>query len=103
MSDKRPPPATPLEEALAAYLKDKGMRRRLDQASVLAEWPELVGPQIASVTTPIMVSQDGKLFVRVASSAWMQELQLMSPDILRKLGAHRKKIRRIVWQVGTDR
>ena len=103
MSDKRPPAATPLEEALAAYLKDKGMRRRLDQASVLAEWPALVGPQIASVTTPVMVSQDGKLFVRVTTSAWMQELQLMSPDILRRLGEHGKKIRRIVWQVGTER
>jgi predicted nucleic acid-binding Zn ribbon protein len=100
LSDKRPPPATPLDEVLGDYLKKSGMARRLDQASVIPEWPDLVGPQIAAVTTPLKVTQDGKLFVRVTSSAWVQELQLMSPEILRKLGAKAKKIRRIVWQVG---
>lgn len=99
MANKRPPPATPLDEVLRAYLDRTGMKRRLDQASVIPEWADLVGPQIASVTTPHMVTRDGKLFVRVASSAWMQELQLMSPTILEKLGTHGKKIRRIVWQV----
>ncbi len=99
MPDKKPPPATPMDEALKAYLRKAGIKRRVEQASVIPEWAELVGPQIAAVTTPHMVTQDGKLFVGVASAAWMQELQLMSPEILRKLGRRGKKVRRIVWRV----
>jgi predicted nucleic acid-binding Zn ribbon protein len=94
----RPPPATPLEEAIAAYIKRAGLKRRLDQASVIPEWAELVGPQIAAVTTPHLVTQDGALIVSVASAGWLQELQLMSPTILKRLGQHGKKIRRIVWR-----
>jgi predicted nucleic acid-binding Zn ribbon protein len=87
-----------LGDALKGYIRRAGLKRRLDQASVIPEWEELVGPQIASVTTPHFVSQDGVLVVSVTSSAWMQELQLMSPEILRKLGTRGKKIKRIVWR-----
>jgi len=93
----RKPPATPMGEALEAYLKRAGLKRRLDQASVIPEWAELVGPQIAAVTTPHLVTRDGRLIVSVTSAAWMQELQLMSPTILRRLGERGKKISRIVW------
>jgi predicted nucleic acid-binding Zn ribbon protein len=72
----------------------------MDQASVVEEWATLVGPKIASVTTPDAVAPDGALFVRVRSAAWMQELQLMSPAILKQLGEHGKKIKRIVWRLG---
>ena len=89
---------TPLDEALEAYIKRTGLKRRLDQASVVPDWAELVGPQIAAVTTPHFVTQDGVLLVSVESPAWMQELQLMSPTILRSLGQRGKKIRRIVWR-----
>ena len=95
---KKKDSATPLGEALDAYVKKSGMARRLDQASVIPEWPELVGPKIADVTTPHQVSSDGILFVTVKSPSWMQELQLLSPEILRKLGKRGKKIRRIVWR-----
>jgi predicted nucleic acid-binding Zn ribbon protein len=90
--------ATPLRDALGAYIKRSGFKRRLDQASVIPEWPELVGPKIAEVATPLSVGPDGTLFVSVASAAWMQELQLNSADILRRLGKRGKKIRRIVWR-----
>lgn len=94
----RPPPATPLEDAIAAYIRRAGLKRRLDQASVIPEWAELVGPQIAAVTTPHLVTRDGALIVSVVSAGWLQELQLMSPTILKRLGQHGKKIRRIVWR-----
>ena len=90
--------AEPLGDALSGYIKRAGLKRRLDQASVIPEWADLVGPQIAAVTTPHYVSQDGVLVVSVSSSAWMQELQLMSPEILKKLGKRGKKIKRIVWR-----
>ncbi|MGD2135356.1 MAG: DUF721 domain-containing protein [Gemmatimonadales bacterium] len=90
---------TPLGKAVETYLKRAGLKRRLDQASAIPEWEQLVGPQIAAVTQPRSVTKDGTLLVSVRSSAWMQELQLMSPEILRRLGAHGKKIRRVVWRV----
>ena len=91
-----------LNEALEAYLRRTGLKSRLDQASVIGEWAALVGPQIARAATPEGVAENGVLFVRVVSAAWMQELQLMSPDILRRLGAKGKKIRRIVWRLGSE-
>lgn len=92
--------AAPIGEALEAYLKRSGLKRRLDQASAVEDWADIVGPQIADATTPDGVSADGILFVRVRSAAWMQELQLMSPTILAKLGTRGKKIKRISWRVG---
>lgn len=89
-----------LDEALAAYLRRAGLKTRIDQASVVDDWAGLVGPQIARVTVPEGVTENGILFVRVATAPWMQELQLMSPEILRKLGERGKRIRRIVWRVG---
>ena len=88
---------TSLREALTKYVQRAGFKRRLDQASVIPEWAELVGPKIAEVTTPVVVRDNGVLVVAVKSSAWMQELQLNSPEILRKLGQRGKKIRRIAW------
>ncbi len=95
MSDKR---ATRVGEALSAYLARSGMQRRLAQASVVDEWETLVGPNIARIAKPQSVSADGTLFVSVKSASWMQELQLMSPTILRQLHQRGKRIKRLVWK-----
>jgi len=81
---------TPVGEALRAYLTKSGLGTRLAQAQV--------GPQIAGVTAPESVTPDGILFVRVATSAWMTELQLMTPQIMAALNvARRGRIRSIRW------
>ena len=85
-------------EAMKGYLSRSGLRERLEQTGVLEEWPRLVGTQIAKVTTPQSVTKDGTLFVGVASAAWMQELQLMTPTVLARLGERSKAIKRIVWR-----
>ncbi len=95
---KRP---TPLGDALAEWLRQSGMAERVGQASVLEEWPRLVGPQIARVTEPESVSADGVLRVRVATAAWAQELSLMTPRILARINAGRAgRIRGIRWLAG---
>ena len=78
-----------VSEALEGYLKRAGLARRVGQAQVIPDWPRLVGPQIAAVATPESVTPDGVLFVRVATSAWMNELQLMTPDIIARVNAGR--------------
>ena len=96
--DPRKTAATSIGAAIDAYVQRHGLKRRLDQASVIPEWPELVGQRIAAVTEPLVVLDGGILVVAVRSAAWMQELQLHSRDILRRLGERHKKIRRIVWR-----
>lgn len=92
---------TPLADALRSYLKQAGLVRRIGQAGVLEQWPELVGPQIAAVTTAESVSADGLLRVRVSTPAWATELQLMTPQILARLNTGRSgRITGIRWLAG---
>jgi len=90
---------TSVGEALDAYLARSGFGRRLQQAQIIPDWPQLVGPQIAAVTRPESVAPDGTLFVYVATSPWMTELQLMAPAIMARINAGRgaARIRAIRW------
>jgi len=69
-------------EALNGYLSRAGLAKRVAQAQVIPDWPGLVA-------MPESVTPDGVLFVRVTTSAWMNELQLMTPDIMGRLNAGR--------------
>jgi predicted nucleic acid-binding Zn ribbon protein len=88
-----------VRQALETFLAKSGLGRRIAQAQVIPDWPRLVGPQIAAVTSPESVSPDGTLFVRVATSAWMNELQLMAPEIMARVNAGRGpgRIKTIRW------
>lgn len=70
----------------------------MEAASILTEWPELVGPQISAVTRAQRLSDD-TLFVGVATSAWMMELNLMKAELLRRINAGKRdgRIRQIVF------
>ncbi len=86
-------------EALEGYLTRSGLGPRLAQARVVTEWAGLVGAQVAAVTTAESVSPDGTLFVRVATSAWRNELQLMMPELMARVNAGRGagRIKTIRW------
>ena len=92
----------PVSQVLAGYLKESGLAPRIEQAAVIPEWPSLVGSQVAAVTQPRSVTPDGTLFVWVTTNAWMTELSLMEPELLRALNAKadRPPVRRIRWQLG---
>ena len=83
------------------FLRDSKLQDRVDQASVVPEWELLVGKQIARVTKPISVTADGTLFIAVKTNAWMTELSLMEPQILRALNAKvgRQRVRKIRLQL----
>lgn len=100
MSDKRDS-ATSLGDALRSFLEQQGLAGRLAQASVLEEWPRLVGSTVARVTSPLSVAADGTLFVAVRTSAWMNELSLLEGEILDAIrrGIPGAGIRRIRWQL----
>jgi predicted nucleic acid-binding Zn ribbon protein len=91
----------PLAEALTSYFKQAGLTKRVQQAGIIEEWAELVGPQIARVTEPDSITPDGVLRVRVATAAWANELSLMSPRILARLNAGRSgRVKQIRWVPG---
>jgi predicted nucleic acid-binding Zn ribbon protein len=99
-SEKRKKPER-VADVLAGLLKEKGLAARVDQAAVIPEWPALVGAQVAAVTQPRSVTPDGTLFVWVTTNAWMTELSLLEPELLRALNAKsdRTPVRRIRWQL----
>jgi predicted nucleic acid-binding Zn ribbon protein len=91
----------PLSDALTSYFKHAGLTKRVQQAGIIEEWAELVGPQIARVTEPDSITPDGMLRVRVATAAWANELSLMSPRILARLNAGRSgRVKQIRWVPG---
>ena len=85
--DPKPRAAAPtsIGALLAGVLQQAGIEQRVAQAAVVPEWPALVGPRIAAVTEPRAVGGDGTLWVAVASHAWMTELALLEPELLRSL------------------
>lgn len=95
----------PISEAIARFLDESGLRERVEQASVVPEWPGLVGEQIAAVTEPLMVTADGVLFVAVRTHAWMSELSLLEPEVLAALNRRegRPPVRKIRWQLMRQR
>src|SRR5438046_10613922 len=103
MSGKKRKGPGAVGEALQGYLARSGVARRLAQAQVIPDWRRLVGAQIAAVTDPEAVTPDGTLFVRVETSAWMNELQLMAPDIMARINAGRApgRIKTIRWLLKT--
>ena len=95
-SQKKAP--TSLADALTSYFKQSGLTKRVQQAGIIEEWAELVGPQIALVTEPDSITPDGVLRVRVTTAAWANELSLMSPKILARLNAGRSgRVKQIRW------
>jgi predicted nucleic acid-binding Zn ribbon protein len=97
MRDRNQGKPIPIGEALKRYLARAGHAKRVAQAQVIPDWPRLVGPQIAAVTQPESVAPDGTLFVRVATSAWMNELQLMAPQIMAAINGRGGRIKTIRW------
>jgi predicted nucleic acid-binding Zn ribbon protein len=99
MSDRKKQRPEAIGNIVAKWLGSSGLADRVDQAAVIPEWPRLVGPQISAVTAPQSITANGTLFVQVATNAWMNELSLLEPELLRSLNTSgpRVPIRRIRW------
>jgi len=102
MSERKKRQPERISGLVAGWLGERGLAARVDQAGVIPEWPKLVGAQIASVTSPRSITAGGTLFVGVTTNAWMTELSLLEPELLRSLNAKpgRVPIKRIRWTLG---
>ena len=90
-----------IAEALAEVLKRRGLDADVARAGVLETWPALVGTQIAGVTVPRVVMDDGTLVVGVRTHGWMAELSMLERQLLAKLNAAGTKspVKRIRWEL----
>lgn len=71
-------------DAVAAALALHGISDQVRAGRVITEWSELVGPKIAQRTRPEGVT-DRLLWIEVATSTWLHELNLMRPQLLQGL------------------
>ena len=90
-----------IAEALRDLLKVTGLEKDVARAGVLQAWPQLVGTQIAAVTVPRTMSEDGTLVVGVKTNGWMQELSMMERQLVAKLAAAGgpTPVKRIRWEL----
>ena len=95
---KRKDPPERIGGLVGSMLTRLGIAEKVERASVISDWENLVGPHIAGVARPIRV-QGETLFVEVASASWRMELSMMRPQLMRKLnaGKRRGRIERIVF------
>lgn len=101
MSERKKHRPSRVSDVMGDVLKQAGIADRIAQAKVIPEWRELVGAQIAKATEPLSVTPQGTLFVAVKTNAWMTELSLLEPELLRRLNQRtgRHPIRKIRWQI----
>ena len=90
-----------LGDSLKEFLKARGLDARVKRNAILFEWAGLVGAQIAGVTTPRTITEDGVLFVGVENHAWMTELSLMEAQLLARINAREghAPVKRIRWEL----
>lgn len=70
--------------AIAATLKIHGIADEVRGQRLYTEWTDLVGPKIAQRTRPDGIT-DRVLWIEVATSAWLHELNLLRPQLMRGL------------------
>jgi len=75
---------TTAARAIASALRFHGISDEIRAQRVLTEWAELVGTKIALRTRPDGVN-DRVLWVEVATSAWLHELNMLKPQLLKGL------------------
>lgn len=76
----------PVGRVLAGYVEDRDWERPLAEARVFADWPALVGSDVAAHSTP-MVLRDGELKVSAESTAWATQLRMLTASLLARLVA----------------
>jgi predicted nucleic acid-binding Zn ribbon protein len=69
---------------IAGYVADRGWERPLAEARVFAEWPGLVGPDIAAHSEPVSLAA-GELRISAESTAWATQLRLLNATLLARL------------------
>ncbi len=98
---EKPKGPVKLGNLLSGFLAKRGITTRIEPLKVLEEWPAAVGPTVAAVTRALQLDKDGTLVVDVRTHAWMNELSLMEPELLRALKQRPggDRVTRVRWRL----
>ncbi|MFA5516376.1 MAG: DUF721 domain-containing protein [Desulfuromonadales bacterium] len=103
MKDKRPAlkRAVAVGDLIISLLRQQGLESKIEEYRAWLVWDSVVGPQIAPRARPVRI-REGVLEVRVEQAVWMQQLQLMKPQILSRLNTRlgNALIKDIFWRRG---
>ena len=73
-----------LKEAIEQMLNVYKLKRKFDETSLIAFWPEMVGKSVANRTKNIYI-RDRKLYIRLESSVIKHELLMIRSQIIEKM------------------
>ncbi len=73
-------------ELVRRLVAERGWAETTTAAGVLAQWDQLVGPEIADHCRPVSLI-DGELVLVAESSAWATQLRLLTRTLTARLGA----------------
>lgn len=71
----------PIGQLLERYISDMGWKQKVDVASVVVRWPEIVGPVVAQNCVVEEFSDDGVLRLRASSTSWASNLRTLTAGI----------------------
>lgn len=74
----------PIKEAIEQMLQVYKLKRKFDETSLVAAWPEMMGAAVANRTRQLYI-REKKLFIRVESSVLKNELVMIRSQILEKM------------------
>lgn len=75
-----------VKHVVAGLFAERGWERPVAEARVFADWPSLVGAEIATRCQPISL-REGELRLSAESTAWATQLRLLSGMLLARLVA----------------
>jgi hypothetical protein len=70
-----------ISRLIPSLLQDKGWEIQLDLHSIFPRWKELVGEEMSEYAQPLKIDR-GVLWVEVANSSWLQQLQYEKLELL---------------------
>ena len=74
----------PLNAAVGGLLSARGWRQRAAVGAVFGDWPQIVGPQLATAHQA-RGFDNGELTVTADSDAWAAQVRLMAPQLIKRL------------------
>ncbi|HUL43951.1 MAG TPA: DUF721 domain-containing protein [Bacteroidota bacterium] len=74
----------PIGNALSETLQTLGLEKKIREYELLAKWGDIVGDQIARVTSAQRI-EGGTLFVAVTGAVWRNELVFLKMTLLEKI------------------
>lgn len=74
-------------EAIAKLVAERGWQDTTTAAGVLANWAQVVGPEIADHCQPVSLV-DGELVLVAESTAWATQLRLLTKTLVARVREH---------------